>query len=286
MPKVFISYSHDSSKHMDRVLTFSNRLRDNGIDCGIDQYQESPAEGWPKWMDRQILQADFVLVICTETYYRRVIGIEPPGKGLGVRWESTLTYQHLYDAGADNKKFIPILFDLQDSQYNCTPLRGTTHYILDEGYEDLYHRLTNQPKYLKPELGEITPLPPKERKYDFFAPQISLAKLPTTQHALFGRDNELKLLDDAWANPHCHVLYFVAFGGVGKTALVNEWLNLMGTDNYRGAERVYGWSFYSQGTREDKQASADTFFENALTFFGYTGEPPKSPWDRGCCWQS
>jgi len=146
MPKVFISYSHDSPEHLDRVLVLSNRLRKEGVECEIDQYQESPAEGWPKWMDRQIIQADFVLIICTETYYRRVMGTEEPGKGLGVRWESTLTYQHLYDAGADNKKFIPVLFDSKDSQYICTPLQGATYYILEQGYEDLYRRLTNKPK--------------------------------------------------------------------------------------------------------------------------------------------
>jgi len=121
-------------------------------------------------------------------------------------------------------------------------------------------------------LKDFKPIPRKEEKF-----KISTAKLPTTQHALFGRDKELKLLDDAWANPHCHVLSFVAFGGVGKSALVNEWLNRMEFDNWWGAERVYGWSFYSQGTREDKQVSADTFLEDALKFFGYTGEPLKSP---------
>jgi tetratricopeptide (TPR) repeat protein len=125
-------------------------------------------------------------------------------------------------------------------------------------------------------LGARIPTPASEEKF-----KISTAKLPTTQHALFGRDKELKRLDGAWANPHCHVLSLVAFGGVGKTALVNEWLNRMEAHNWRDAERVYGWSFYSQGTREDRQASADTFFEDALTFFGHTGEPLKSPWDKG-----
>jgi hypothetical protein len=37
-PKVFISYSWDSPEHMDRVLKLSDRLRDEGIDCQIDQY--------------------------------------------------------------------------------------------------------------------------------------------------------------------------------------------------------------------------------------------------------
>ena len=36
-PKVLISYSHDSSEHEERVLTFTDRLRGDGIDCIIDQ---------------------------------------------------------------------------------------------------------------------------------------------------------------------------------------------------------------------------------------------------------
>ncbi len=87
--------------------------------------------------------------------------------------------------------------------------------------------------------------------------KLSLAKLPTTRAELFGRADELQTLDDAWADAHTNVLSFVAWGGVGKTALVNRWLNQMELDNYRGAQRVYGWSFYSQGTKEERQVSAD-----------------------------
>jgi hypothetical protein len=43
-PKVFISYSHDSEAHEDRVLDLANRLRKDGIDAQIDQYETSPAE--------------------------------------------------------------------------------------------------------------------------------------------------------------------------------------------------------------------------------------------------
>jgi hypothetical protein len=68
-PTVFISYSHDSPKHADRVLAFADQLRQDDINCILDQYETSPPEGWPKWMDRHIAKSDFVIVICTETYY-------------------------------------------------------------------------------------------------------------------------------------------------------------------------------------------------------------------------
>jgi tetratricopeptide (TPR) repeat protein len=68
---------------------------------------------------------------------------------------------------------------------------------------------------------------------------------------------------------------------VGKTALVNKWLSQMGRDNYRGAERVYGWLFYSQGAAEGRQVSADQFIAAALTWFGDPDPTAGSPWDKG-----
>ena len=113
--------------------------------------------------------------------------------------------------------------------------------------------------------------------------RISMAKLPVTWRELFGREDELKILDEAWADEKTKIISFVAWGGVGKTALVNEWLNRMGERDWGGAERVYGWSFYSQGTKEDRQASSDTFLAKALEWFGdkETAESAKSPWYKG-----
>ena len=47
-------------------------------------------------MLHQITQADFVLVICTETYARRFDGIEEPGTGSGVTLEGHLIIQELH----------------------------------------------------------------------------------------------------------------------------------------------------------------------------------------------
>jgi hypothetical protein len=109
--RVFISYTHDSEEHARVVLSLSNRLRSDGIDCVLDQYESSPPEGWPQWMDREIKKAQFVLMVCTEAYYRRVMGEEKPGIGHGIAWEGNLIYNHIYSAGSRNSKFIPIIFD-------------------------------------------------------------------------------------------------------------------------------------------------------------------------------
>lgn len=281
-PTVFISYSHDSPEHADRVLALADRLVQDGIDVILDQYESAPPEGWPRWMDNHIRGADFVLMVCTETYFRRVLGEEKPGTGLGVKWEGNLIYQHIYNADTKNTRFIPVLFEDDKVEYIPTPLQGAMYYRIAtaDGYEDLYRRITNQPRVKKPELGKLRTLPPRERKPDYLM-RISLAKLPSTNPDLFGREKELELLDAAWANPDINVFTLVAWGGVGKTALVNKWISLMAQDGYRGAERVYGWSFYSQGAVEGRQVSADPFIAAVLQWFGDPDPTLGSPWDKG-----
>lgn len=188
-PKVFISYSHDSREHKDRVLELSDRLCDDGIDCHLDQYEESPAEGWPRWMVNQIEDADFVLVVCTENYERRFRGMEDTGKGLGVKWEGAIITQEVYDAEAHNTTFIPVLFSPDHSAYIPIVLRGATRYEIktDEGYIDLYRRLTGQHPTPKPELGPIRPMALLERKQ--LSGDLGVLKSPSTRENSFSKIN-------------------------------------------------------------------------------------------------
>jgi hypothetical protein len=158
--KVFISYSHDSEVHCKRVLELSNQLRAHGVDCHIDQYEESPPAGWPRWCDRQVREAVFVLVACTQVYLRRFRGEEEQGKGLGGTWEGHIITQELYNAQGTNTKFLPILFAQDDMKFIPNPLQGATHYQLLSQYDDLYRRLTRQPKVIRPTLGDLRSMPP------------------------------------------------------------------------------------------------------------------------------
>jgi TIR domain len=166
-PRVFISYSHDTAKHQERVLGLADRLRTDGIDAEIDQYNAAPPEGWPLWCERQIASADVVLMVCTETYYHRVSGDEERGKGLGVVWEARIIRQLLYDTGAVCDKVVPVLFSDASPEQIPTPIKGWTRYVVDteDGYEDLYRRLTGQPRLLRPALGTIRALPTRRRQW-------------------------------------------------------------------------------------------------------------------------
>jgi hypothetical protein len=189
---VFISYTHDSADHAQAVLQLSNRLRSEGIDCVLDQYESSPPEGWPQWMDREIKKAQFVVMVCTEAYYRRVMGEEKPGVGLGIAWEGQLIYNHIYSAGSRNTKFIPVIFDATHAIYIPTPTQGATRYCLGspEGYEQLYSRLIGRPPAEKPPLGKRKALPRREVKTTFFVQSHIQSPIHTTLEMVVNRTRE------------------------------------------------------------------------------------------------
>lgn len=165
--RVFISYSHDRDVwrekvndpeyHRQRVRGLAEYLRNGGVDCVFDQQIDSPDEGWPQWMINEIEEAEFVLVVITETYNKRFRGKEAPGRGLGSRWEGAIITQEIYDNGGRNRKFIPVLFDQEDMTHIPIPLKGATWYNVsdDTSREELYFRLTKQPGYVPNPLGPV-----------------------------------------------------------------------------------------------------------------------------------
>ena len=155
--RAFISYSHDSTEHKKRVLQLSDDLRTSGVDCNLDQYEPFPEDGWPRWMNNQIERADFVLVICTETYNRRATGKESPGRGLGVSWEGQMITQQIFDDGGRNSTFIPVTFTESDVKFVPKFLGWSTRFCVEtpEGKNELYRFITSQPAVIKPPLGPV-----------------------------------------------------------------------------------------------------------------------------------
>ncbi len=113
---------------------------------------------------------------------------------------------------------------------------------------------------------------------------------PTTPHGLedlriygtgfAGRREELAALDRAWSEG-VRVFVLHAQGGAGKTRVAAEWLAQVGGDGWRGAGGVFVHSFYSQGSDERRNASSETFFAEALAYFGHAGPPLTDPGEKG-----
>ena len=87
------------------------------------------------------------------------------------------------------------------------------------------------------------------------------SKLPVVNPTLIGREEQIGFLDRAWADPKTNFVQIIAAGGTGKTALVDKWFR-----RHLGEATVFGWSFYSQGTSDDRQTSSDPFFAEILAW--------------------
>lgn len=220
--KVLISYSHDSPAHEQRVLVVADRLRRDGVDAMLDQYEQFPSGGWIQWMKDQISDADFVLVICTETYRRRADGREAPGVGLGATYESQILQQILYDAGGRNDRIIPVILDPADRVYIPTELKRYRCFTLDSDtdYFDLYRLLTKQPQVAKPIIGQ--PLQLREPRLDF---RNLVWNVPPRNPYFTGREEQLAAMHDEFTAGATVVLTQAIRGmaGIGKTQTAVEY---------------------------------------------------------------
>lgn len=102
-PVVFISYSHDTREHKMWILEVAQQLYKAGIDIILDQWELRAGDDTAKFMERSVKRAERVLMICTETYVRKV----NEGKG-GAGYEGMIvTSEIINDQGG--AKFIPVI---------------------------------------------------------------------------------------------------------------------------------------------------------------------------------
>lgn len=137
-PKIFISYSHDNQEHCEAVLAFAQRLRSDGFDATIDRFVEgTPTQGWPRWMVNQVNNADFIILICTRTYYLRFMGLEESSIGAGVDFEGSIITNLLYLQKSESQRFIPTFVKDCVPEHIPDPLRQFTSYAIDSSYNKL-----------------------------------------------------------------------------------------------------------------------------------------------------
>ena len=180
--RVFISYSHEPDGHELLVLDLCDQLRADGVDAHCDQYETSPPDGWILWMEQELAAADFVLIVCTEQYGKRLSGKEHPGLGHGAIWEERLIYQCIYNNSTVGSKFVPVLLPGSEISHIPSPLQSATYYRLappfvlesDGGYQALYRRITGQHFVLVPGIGKKRSLVPMPKRTQI-DPQSSAA---------------------------------------------------------------------------------------------------------------
>ena len=236
-PRVFISYSHDDEAHLARVLEVANHLRDQGVDAELDQFLVQPEEGWSTWAERQMAEAEAVLLIFTPRY-RQAWDKEPTAtRDPNSAWQAHLARQHLVSAGARSRRFIPTYLGPGGSVNVPPALADWTAYELatEAGRSSLVRRLVHEAAPRRP----LGPRPARWRRtpgtfggllYTGIRDLPRAAppsQLLVPRHAVVpftGRETELADLD-AWAAAPAPfaVRLVVGDGGMGKTRLAQEW---------------------------------------------------------------
>jgi tetratricopeptide (TPR) repeat protein len=273
-PTVFISYSHKDEVWKDKLVSHIGVLQQEGLLDIWDDRRIGAGEDWYPEIQKAIdIASVAILMVSADFLTSKFIRSEEVPKLLERREKEGL---HIFPVIVRPCawKQVKWLSRMNLRPKDGEPISGGTEFQIDADMAAIAEEIAGiiERTSRAAQVEGSVPLAPEK---------ISLAKLPSTNPELFGRANELKMLDDTWENPKINIVTLVAWGGVGKTALVNSWLCKMRTDNFRGAERVFGWSFYSQGASEGKQTSADYFIAAALKWFG-DPEPDKgSPWEKG-----
>ncbi len=250
---VFLSHS---SSDKTRVLAIAEKLRDEGLKVWIDEWSVQVGDDITLAIE-QGLQASRKFIFCMSK------------AAFESHWVARERSAAMFrDPANKERRFIPVLLE------DCT----IPDFIRPLKYIDMRQA---DPQTIERIVAICRPESDWDQDEPLTAePRVSVARLPVTGPHMFGRDTMLRNLDHTWADDRTNVFALVAGGGVGKSALVNHWLAAMGQDGYRGARRVYGHSFYSQGT-SDGTASADAFFAEALAWFGDRDPTKGSAWARG-----
>ena len=153
-PKVFVSYSHDSPEHKQWVSELGAKLRRDGIDAILDQWDLGLGDDVTRFMERGIVDSDRVLVICTDKYVNKANAEEG-----GVGYERMIVNAELVqNLGTD--KFIPIIRQASGKEKTPTFL-GTRAYAdfrndsqFDVECEKLIRALHEMPIVERPPLGK------------------------------------------------------------------------------------------------------------------------------------
>jgi len=156
-PKVFISYSWDSS---DRVLELAERLMANGVDVILDKWDLKEGHDKYAFMEQSVNnpEVDKVLIICDRTYADKA-----NNRVGGVGDETVIISPEIY-GNVEQEKFIPVIFEVDENAKPYCPTYIKSRIFIDlsteddrfeSNYETLLRNIHNKPLYRKPAIGAV-----------------------------------------------------------------------------------------------------------------------------------
>ena len=222
VPRVFVSYAHDSRPHKRQVLRFCELLRHLGVDIRVDEWDDDVRRDWYLWMIEQFRCADHVIVIASPRYRTAGDGDALPDCHRGVQTESAILRDFLHgDRATWTRKILPVILPGRSAGEIPLYLQPTTasHYHVPEitpaGVAEVLGVITGRPR-----LGAV----PSAARHDVLrgaAPSV-VSTLPRDVPSFTGRDREIRELvariDLAVERGDAAIHVVNGMPGVGKTA--------------------------------------------------------------------
>lgn len=153
-PTCFISYSWDSEEQKDWVRTLAERLQKSGIMTRLDQWDLQFGMNVPRFMEENIAESDYVLMVCTPRYAERANSTQG-----GVGWEKQIITGEMYNQSVKENKFVPLLCNA-DTKISIPRFLQGKYYVDfsdDQKYtiniDALVRHLHNTPHHVRPDVG-------------------------------------------------------------------------------------------------------------------------------------
>lgn len=157
-PKVFISYSWTSEKHVDWVVQLAERMSADGVHVVLDRWDLREGQDKFAFMESMVTDSsvDRVLIVCDAEYSRKANAREG-----GVGSESSIISPEVYNE-TQQEKFVPLLTERDGDGEPCVPayLAGRVYFDFstpseeERTYERLLRRLFGRPEYERPPIGQ------------------------------------------------------------------------------------------------------------------------------------
>lgn len=153
-PSCFISYAWEDEGHKAWVRMLTEELRRQGVDAHLDQFELAPGANLTQFMESQIRESRFVLLVCTPVFASKANA----GVG-GVGYEKQIVTGEIFHGNVHDTKFVPLL--RRGDAAEALPSYLQNRLFIDfrdedrftERLEDLLRHLHGAPLYVAPELG-------------------------------------------------------------------------------------------------------------------------------------
>lgn len=180
VPALFVSYSHDGEEHSSWVLQLAARLRSNGVDVILDQWNLKLGQDLPSFMERGLSDSHRVLCICSQGYVDKA---NAGNSGVGYE-KQIMTAQLLADLNTN--WVIPVIRN-NSGEYKVPVFLGGRVYIdfqddklYESRYEELLRSVLDEPVLPIPPIGKNPFKLAKEFAQQKFLPSSEKYASPST----------------------------------------------------------------------------------------------------------